>query len=128
MERIDVMRSSQSEDETVVHVEARPKQQTVVRREQDRAQIHRTRSKSRGRALQEKRKEQGANMSESEISPIRHRSESVGLADTPIGQGPSTALMSPRRYSELGATSGEQLELHAPLRMTGTEDHTDDQP
>ena len=44
-------------------------------------------------------------------TPIRPRSGSVEFIDTPIGMGPATTLMSPRRYSNLGAVGGEVLEL-----------------
>ena len=46
-----------------------------------------------------------------ESTPIRPRSGSVGFIDTPMGMGPATTLMSPRRYSNLGAVGGEVLEL-----------------
>ena len=53
-----------------------------------------------------------------ESTPIRPRSGSVGFVDTPIGMGPTTTLISPRRYSNLGAVGGEVLELIAPPPMT----------
>ena len=44
---------------------------------------------------------------EDESTPIRPRTDSVGFIDTPIGMGPATTLMSPRRYNELGAVGVE---------------------
>ena len=36
------------------------------------------------------------------------RSGSVGFIDTPLGMGPATTLMSPRRYINLGAAGAEE--------------------
>ena len=44
---------------------------------------------------------------EDKSTQIRPRTDSVGFIDTPIGMGPATTLMSPRRYSELGAVGVE---------------------
>ena len=62
-----------------------------------------------------------------ESAPIRPRSGSVGLIDTPIDMGPATALISPRRYSNLEAVGGEVLELIAPPPMTDKEGEAVDQ-
>ena len=73
-------------------------------RDQTRQQVARTRSYSRGRLTQAKRNGQHLTLDDNTHS--RQRADSVGFVDTPIGQGPATALHSPRQISALGAVGG----------------------
>ena len=90
---------------------ARPKQS--IARERNRQRMDRSRSNSRGRSILSRRIGHGSAEldMDDESAPIRPRSGSVRFINTPIGMGPATTLMSPRRYSNLGATGGEVLEL-----------------
>ena len=56
-----------------------------------------------------------------ESTPIRPRSGSIGFIDTPIGMGPTTTLISPRRYSNLGAVGREVFELITQPSAAGRE-------
>ena len=98
------MDRSQSLDDNLL-IGARPKQS--VAREQARQQMERSRSNSRGRSIMTRRTRGSAAELEDESTPIRPRTDSVGFIDTPIGMGPATTLMSPRRYSELGTVGVE---------------------
>ena len=107
------MDRSQSMDENLpVLIGARPKQS--IARERNRQRMERSRSNSRGRSVLSRRMARGSAAEldmDDKSTPIRPRSGSVGFIDTTIGMGPATTLMSPRRYSNLGATGGEVLEL-----------------
>ena len=106
------MDSSQSMDENMpMLIGARPKQ--AVARELNRQRMDRSRSNSRGRSVLSKRIGRGAAEldMDGESTPNRPRSGYVGFIDTPLGMGPATTLISPRRYSNLGAVGGEVLEL-----------------
>ena len=104
-----------------VLIGARPKQ--AVACELNRQRMDRSRSSnSRGRSVLSKRIGRGAAELDMDdrSTPIRPRSGSVRFIDTPLGMGPATTLMSPRRYSNLGAVGGEVLELiSGPSAPTG---------
>ena len=95
------------DDNLPVLIGARSKKS--VARERARQQMERSRSNSRGRSILSRRT--GGSAAEldmdDESTPIRPRTESVSFINTPIGMGPATTLMSPRRYSELGAVGVE---------------------
>ena len=93
------------DDNLPVLIGARPKQS--VARERARLQMERSRSNSRGRSILSRRTRGSAAELDDESTPTRPRTDSVGFIDTPIGMGPATTLMSPRRYSELGAAGVE---------------------
>ena len=78
-------------------------------RDQTRQQVARTRRYSRGRLTQAKRT--GQHPSTDDVMPMRQRAYSKGFVDTPIGQGPTTALHSPRQPSDVGAIGGLRAEL-----------------
>ena len=100
------MDRSQSMDENLsVLIGARPKQS--IARERNRQRMERSRSNSRGRSVLSRRMARGSAAEldmDDEPTLIWPRSGSVGFIDTPIRMGPATTLMSPRRYSNLGAT------------------------
>ena len=108
-----------------VLVGARPK--LTIAREQNRQRIDQSRSNSQGRSVLSKRIGRGAKIDMDESIPIRPRSGSVGFVDTPIDMGPATTLLSPRRYSNLGAVGGEVLELIVPPQTADKEGEAVDQ-
>ena len=121
------MESAQSMDETLpMLVGARPKQ--AIAHEQNRQRMDRSRSNSGGRSILSKRIGHGAEIEMDESTPITPRSGSVEFIDTPIGMGPATALISPRRYSNLGAIGGEGLELIVPPSTMEKEGESADLP
>ena len=98
-----------------------PRRKKPANRDQARQQVTRTRSNSRGRLTQAKRAGRQAHLTTDDLTPIRQRADSVGFVDTPIGQGPATALISPRRFSDAGAVGGLPADLVPPPPLTQQE-------
>ena len=90
-------------------------------RDQTRQQVARTRSNSRGQLPQAKRAGRGLHLTTDDVTPIRPRADSVGFVDTPIGQGPAMALISPLRFSDAGAVGGLMADLVPPSPLNQQE-------
>ena len=102
------------------------RQKMPTPRDQTRQQVARTRSNSRGRLTHAKRT--GRHLTTDDGTPTRQWADSEGFVDTPIGKGPATALLSPRRFSDVGAVGGLRAELLPPPLLTQWENDQADRP